>query len=361
MARPQFYDLVVKDIREESHDSKSVEFEVPAELKEELAFVQGQYLTLRATVNGEELRRPYSVCVTPLMDEWRVCIKKDKMGRFSSYVNDELKVGDKIGVMRKAMGRFYAPIEPEKSKSYVMIAGGSGITPIKSNIRTILAQEPNADIVLFYANKTRRDIIFREFFNDLKNQHMERFQLFHVLSDEKPEIEMFEGMMTKEKTKELVSKLTNPMEVDYFFICGPGPMMDGGKEALIELGVDEKKIKIESFGNRPIVEKRDETPVATDTKLEKTAQVDVIVDGVRSSLEVPFGSTSILDAVLDSKIDAPFSCKSGICSTCRAKVVEGEVDMAKVEGLEADEIENGYILTCSSKPKSDKIVIDFDG
>ncbi len=361
MARPQFYDLVVSDIRDESHHSKSVEFEVPHELKEELSFVQGQYLTLRATVNGEELRRPYSVCVTPLMGEWRVCVKKDPMGRFSGYVNDVLKVGDKVGVMRKAMGRFYAPIEPEKAKSYVMIAGGSGITPIKSNIRTILEQEPNADIVLFYANKTRRDIIFREFFNDLKNQHMERFQLFHILSDEKPEIEMFEGMMTKEKTTELVKKLTKPMEVDYFFICGPGPMMDGGKEALMEMGVDEKKIKIESFGNRPIVENKTDVPAAAAVETVKMAQVDVIVDGVRSSLEVPFDTPSILDAVLDSKIDAPFSCKSGICSTCRAKVIEGEVEMKRVEGLEADEIKNGYILTCSSKPKSDKIVIDFDG
>lgn len=359
MARPQFYDLTVSDIREETDDAKSVAFDVPDELKEELGFVQGQYLTLRATINGEELRRPYSLCVAPSSGKWRVCVKRDKMGRFSSFVNDHLQVGDKIGVMRKAMGRFYGLIEPEKAKTYVMMAGGSGITPIMSNILTILEQEPKSEITLFYGNQTRRDIIFREAFNDLKNQHMDRFRVFHVLSDEVPDVPLFEGMMTLGKVTELVTKLTQPLDVDLYLICGPGPMMDGGKAALLALGVDEKRIKIESFGNRPVVEKK---PAAeAETKPEAVAQVDIIVDGTRSRLEMPFDTPNILDFALDAKIDAPFSCKSGICSTCRAKLVEGEVEMGEVHGLEPDEIEAGYILTCSSKPKSDKIVIDYDG
>jgi len=359
MARPQFYDLTVCDVRNETHDAKSVAFTVPEELKEELAFVQGQYLTLRATINGEELRRPYSVCVAPSSGEWRVCVKRDRMGRFSGYVNDELKTGDTLGVMRKAMGRFYAPIEPEKSKNYVMMAGGSGVTPIMSNIRAILEQEPKSKITLFYGNKTRRDIIFREAFSDLKNVHMERFRVFHVLSDEVPEVEILEGMMTPEKVTELVTDLLSPLDVDHYFICGPGPMMDGGKAALLALGVDEARIKIESFGNRPVVTKKPEpAPVASE---EKTAEVDIIVDGVRTSLKMPFETPNILDFALEAKIDVPFSCKSGICSTCRAKLVEGEVEMGKVHGLEPDEIEAGYILTCSSKPKSKKIVIDYDG
>jgi len=181
MARPQFYELTISDIRQETADARSIAFEVPEHLREELAFKQGQYLTLRATVNGEELRRPYSVCVPPSSGEWRVCIKRDYLGRFSGYANDVLKVGDKMDVMRKAMGRFYVPIEPDKAKTYVMMGGGSGITPIMSNIRTILEHEPDSDITLFYGNKTRRDIIFREAFNDLKNAHMERLRVFHVL------------------------------------------------------------------------------------------------------------------------------------------------------------------------------------
>ena len=359
MARPQFYDLVVSDVREETHDAKSVAFAVPDELKEELAFVQGQYLTLRATINGEELRRPYSLCVAPSSGEWRVCVKRDPMGRFSGFVNDELKAGDTVGVMRKAMGRFYAPIEPDKAKTYVMMAGGSGITPIMSNIRTVLEQEPKASITLFYGNKTRRDIIFREAFSDLKNVHLERLRVFHVLSHEVPEVELLDGMMTPEKVTELVSKLTRPLDVDHYFICGPGPMMDGGKAALLELGVDEDRIKIESFGNRPVAAKKPEPVPVPDN--EDTADVDIIVDGVRTSLQIPFDTPNILDFALEAKIDAPFSCKSGICSTCRAKLVEGEVEMGDVHGLEPDEIEAGYILTCSSRPRSDKIVIDYDG
>ena len=343
MARPQFYDLTVSDVRDESHDSKSVAFDVPDELKEELAFVHGQYLTLRATINGEELRRPYSVCVAPSSGEWRVCVKRDPMGRF------------------------YATIEPEKAKSYVMMAGGSGVTPIMSNIRAILEGEPKSDVTLFYGNKTRRDIIFREDFNDLKDAYMERFRVFHILSDDVPDVPLYSGMMTPEKITELVTTLTSVLDVDQFFICGPGPMMDGGKAALIELGVDEKRIKIESFGNRPVVapkpaavteEKPAEVPQSPDVEM---ADVDIIVDGTRTRLKMPLDTPNILDFALASKIDAPFSCKDGICSTCRAKVVEGEVEMGDVHGLEDDEIKAGYILTCSSRPKSKRIVIDYDG
>ena len=367
MARPQFYDLIVCDVREESHDSKSVAFDVPDELKEELAFIHGQYLTLRATINGEELRRPYSVCVAPSSGEWRVCVKRDPMGRFSGFVNDKLKVGDTLGVMRKAMGRFYATIEPEKAKSYVMMAGGSGVTPIMSNIRAILEGEPKSEITLFYGNKTRRDIIFREDFNDLKDAYMERFRVFHILSDDVPEVPLYGGMMTPEKITELVTTLTSVLDVDQFFICGPGPMMDGGKAALIELGVDEKRIKIESFGNRPVVAPKpaatnEEKPVESPQNAEgEMAEVEIIIDGNRSRLKMPLDTPNILDFALSSKIDAPFSCKDGICSTCRAKVVEGEVEMADVHGLEDDEIAAGYILTCSSRPKSKRLVIDYDG
>lgn len=362
MARPQFYALEVIDIRPETPDAKSVAFAVPEDLAEELSFVQGQHVTLRATINGEELRRPYSLCVAPSSGEWRICVKKDKLGRFSGYVNDVLKVGDKVDVMRRAMGRFYTPIEPDRAKTYVLMAGGSGITPIMSNIRTILEQEPKSKITVFYGNRTRRDIIFREAFNDLKNRHMERLSVYHILSEEAPETEILHGMMTGDKVTELVKAFCRPGEVDHFFICGPEPMMDGAKAALESLGVDEKRIKTEFFGNRPVAAKpaQPQAPVAKPTAAGH-CRLEVVVDGTRSVLEMPRDVDNILDFVLAQKIDAPFSCKSGICSTCRAKLVEGRVDMAEVHGLEPDEIEAGYILTCSSKPASDKIVIDYDG
>ena len=363
MARPQFYDLTVCDVREESHDAKSVAFDVPDELKEELAFVHGQYLTLRATINGEELRRPYSVCVAPSSGEWRVCVKRDPMGRFSGFVNDQLKAGDTLGVMRKAMGRFYATIEPEKAKSYVMMAGGSGVTPIMSNIRAILESEPKSEITLFYGNKTRRDIIFREDFNDLKDAHMERFRVFHILSDDVPDVPLYGGMMTPEKITELVTAMTSVQDIDQFFICGPGPMMDGGKAALLELGVDEARIKIESFGNRPVIAANPAATPSVEAEKEtaETADVEIILEGTLSRLKMPLDATDILGFALKSNIDAPYSCRGGICSTCRAKLVEGEVEMDDIHGLEPDEIEAGYILTCSSRPKSKRIVVDYDG
>jgi ring-1,2-phenylacetyl-CoA epoxidase subunit PaaE len=357
MARPQFHELVISDIRDETSGAKSIAFAVPDDLKEALAFKQGQYLTLRTMLDDKRVMRPYSLCAAPSDGEWRVCIKQDGNGGFSAFANEQLEVGDTLDVMGKAMGRFYAPIEPEKAKTYVMLAGGSGITPVLSNVREILAREPKSQITLFYGNRTRRDIIFREFFNDLKNQHMTRVQVFHVLSDEVPDVPLLEGMMTREKVAELISKLTLPETVDYFFICGPQPMMDGAKAALEELGIEKDAIKMESFGSRPVSMKEG----GEDEEEIETADVDIIVDGMRTSLEVPYNVESILDFALESDIEVPFSCKSGICSTCRAKLVSGQVEMGEVNGLEDDEITAGYILTCSSRPKSPKIVIDYDG
>ena len=360
MARPQFYELTICDIRQETDDAKSIAFEVPEHLREELAFKQGQYLTLRATINGEELRRPYSVCVPPSSGEWRVCIKRDYLGRFSGYANDVLKVGDKMDVMRKAMGRFYTPIEPERAKSYVMLAGGSGVTPILSNIITILEEEPLSQITLFYGNRTMSGVIFRELFNDLKDKYMDRFRLFHILSDEIPEVPLYGGLMNEEKVTELLRALTTPLEVDWYMICGPGPMMEGAEAALKALGVDEERIKVESFGNRPVVNKAAAPPPPAAVHVGEESEVEIILHGVRTRMKMARGGKPIIDAAHEARIDAPFSCKDGVCSTCRARLVEGEVEMGTVHGLEPDEIEAGYILTCQARPKSKKVVVDFD-
>jgi len=356
--RPEFHRLKVKEVRKETSEATSVAFIVPPHLGEDYRFVQGQYLTLKATVKGEELRRPYSVCVSPDAGELRVCVKKLHEGRLSTFVNEVLKAGDEIEVMGP-MGRFHAPVEPDKAKSYLFMAGGSGITPVISNIRHILAHEPRAEVTLFYGNRRTRDIIFREALADLKDRYLDRLRIFHVLSDELMEVPLFSGMMTAEKVTELVEKLIDANNLDWAFICGPGPMMDGGKAALMALGVPEERIKIESFGERPLAGARPHAAQPAETAPHAT--VEVIYHGMRKVIRVPYEGKAILDVAHDENIDAPYACKGGVCCTCKARLIEGKVDMDVVYGLEPDEIAAGYILTCQSHPKSEKLVVDYDG
>jgi ring-1,2-phenylacetyl-CoA epoxidase subunit PaaE len=353
-----FHRLRVTDIRRETDEAVSVAFAVPDELQETFSFTQGQYLTLRATVNGEELRRPYSVCVAPEEGELRICVKKLHGGRFSGFVNDALKVGDTVDVMAP-MGRFYAPSEPEAARQYVGFAGGSGITPVMSNLRTALLREPESRFTLFYGNRNARSIIFRDQLGDLKDRFLGRLRVFHVLSDEIPEIELFGGLMDEAKVRELSTRLIDVEAVDWFFICGPGPMMDAAAAALAGLGVPETKIKIESFGSRPFASQLSAPP--SDESAAGAADVEVTLSGITTRIRVPFEGQPILDAVHAAKIDAPYACKGGVCCSCRAKLVEGEVDMDIVYGLEPDEIAAGYILTCQSHPRTDRVVIDYDG
>ncbi len=361
MPRPEFHELVVAEVRRETDEATSVAFEVPEELADSYKFVQGQYLTLRSMVDGEDLRRPYSVCVSPEKGELRVCVKKMSLGRFSSFVNDTLKAGDRLAVL-PPMGRFHAPLEADKSKTYVLFAGGSGITPVISNIETILECEPLAVVTLFYGNRTAGDIIFRERLSDLKDLYLGRLRVFHVLSDEVPDVPLFGGMMTEDKVRDLVTSLTDPLEVDWFFICGPGPMMDGAKAALEGLGVEESRVKIESFGNRPVAEQKQQVAEAAPVDNEaSSADVDIIYQGLRKKIRVPFQGAPILDRAHDAKIDVPYACKGGVCCTCKAKLVEGQVNMDIVYGLEPDEIEAGYILTCQAHPITAKVVVDYDG
>lgn len=359
MSKRQFHCLEVVDVRRETERATSIAFAVPEALAQTFAFKAGQYLTLRAEIGGETLRRPYSVCVAPDSGELRICSKMIDGGRFSTYLNEGVKVGDRLEVMAP-MGRFHAPIEADKAKRYVFLAGGSGITPVIANMRAILAGEPDSEIVLVYGNRTIADIIFREALCDLKDRHMERLQLFHVLSDEIPDQPLFAGMMDEAKVHELLSRLVPVGDVDWFFICGPGPMMDGARAALTRLGVDDDRIKIESFGERP--QGSAATPTTQTTAVNgAAAEVEVIHNGVRKTIAVPFAGPAILDCATARRIDVPFACKGGVCCTCRAKLVEGEVEMDVVYGLEPDEIAAGYILTCQAHPRSKRLVVDYDG
>jgi ring-1,2-phenylacetyl-CoA epoxidase subunit PaaE len=352
-----FHRLEVADIRRETDEAVSVAFAVPEELKQNFRFIQGQYLTLRATVKGEDLRRPYSVCLAPEEGELRICVKKLHGGRFSSFVNDQLKIGDGLDVMAP-LGRFHAPDEPGAARHHVGIAGGSGITPVMSNLRAVLAREPASRFTLFYGNRNARNIIFRDQLADLKDRHMGRLRIFHVLSDETTDNALFGGLMDEAKIRELATRLIDVADVDWFFVCGPGPMMDAAAAALASLGVPDSRVRIESFGERPY-SGQIAPPPGEDMGL--AADVEVRFGGVTTSIRVPFAGRPILDAVHAAKIDAPYACKGGVCCSCRARLLEGKVDMDVVYGLEPDEIAAGYILTCQSHPRSDKLVVDYDG
>lgn len=351
-----FHALTVADVCAETADATSIAFSVPEHLSADFRFVAGQYLTLMREFDGEFLRRPYSVCVSPDEGELRVCVKKLAGGRMSNFVAEKLKVGDQIAVM-EPKGRFTLQTDADASNHYVGIAGGSGITPVLSIVRSVLREEPNSRVTLLYGNRGVNDIIFRRKLAELKDSYLERFSVVHVLAEGDNDVELFSGMLTSEKVESILSTFLQPTEVDGYFICGPGPMMDGAGAALNRLGVEPSRIKIESFGTAtPVHAGALQSTVEDDTD---AAQATVIVGGSRMQVPVP-RSGNVLDAALAEKIDLPYACKGGVCCTCKAMLVEGEVDMAVNFGLEPDEIARGFILTCQARPLSDTLVVDYD-
>lgn len=358
---PKFHPLQVKDIRRETEDAVSVAFEIPETLQAEYQFIQGQYLTLKTAINGEEVRRNYSVCVSPLDRELRVAIKQVPFGKFSTFANQTLKVGDTLDVMTP-MGKFYSEVKPENEKQYVAFAGGSGITPVISILKTVLQTEPNSTFTLFYGNRGFDAIIFREEIESLKNEFMDRLTVHHVFSEERLESPLFNGFISSEKTLQFARLLFDPKAIDEYFICGPEPMMLAIQDALETLDIEKSKIHIELFTSP------DKKPAANKiTSIEKPAfdpakasKVKIRLDGDVIEFPLEYGGMSVLDAALKQGADLPYACKGGVCCTCRAKLVEGEVDMDVNYALEPEEVEAGFILTCQSHPRTEKIVVDFD-
>jgi len=353
----QFFPLEVTDIHRETRDSVVVTLQPSAAHKDDFAFIQGQYLTFRRKFDGEELRRSYSICAGRNEGILRIGIKKVDDGWFSSWANDELTVGDTLEAM-KPMGNFHMPIEPGKARRYLGFAGGSGITPLISIIKTVLAEEPQSTFTLCYGNRSANSIMFREELEDLKNLHMDRFNIIHILESE-ADIDLFSGRLTRDKCEALFERWVNVQGADLAFICGPEPMMLAVADALKARGLDEAQIKFELFAS------------AHPGKAKKRASAEggasgamcsatFILDGVRRQFEMPKQGQSILQAALAAELDAPFACQAGVCSTCRAKVIEGEAEMETNYALEDYEVERGYVLTCQSYPLSDKIVIDYD-
>src|ERR1051326_3976525 len=356
----KFHKLKVADVRKETPDCVSIAFNVPAELKEEYAYKQGQYLTFRLTVNGEEIRRSYSLCGSPVEDaELRVAIKRVKNGRGSNFLNSNIKVGDELEVMTP-MGNFHTPLNASNKKNYVLIAGGSGITPMLSIIRTVLKAEPQSTLQLFYGNLDEAGTIFRKTLDDLSASNASRLSIVHVLdkpSGSLPEIQ--KGIMTQEKVKALVEKFIDLKKDNEFFICGPGPMMDNAKNVLEGLGVNKDRIHIEYFTASLDASK----PTGTGATVRVDAvvsQVTVLLDGNETTFELASNGKVILDAALDADLDVPFACKGAVCCTCRAKLLEGKVKMDQNFALTDSEVAEGYILTCQSHPLTPTVKVDYD-
>ncbi len=355
----KFHTLKIIDVREETDDCKSIAFEVPDSLVADFQYQQGQYLTLRSTINGEDVRRSYSLCSSPLDQEWRVAIKKIPNGKFSTYANEQLKKGDSLEVMTP-MGNFFTRLDAQNQKHYILFAAGSGITPILSIIKTVLRQEPKSRISLVYGNKNTQSIIFQEEIEGLKNKYMTRFGVYYLLSRERLEEPILNGRIDEDKCRTLFDGLIDVHSGDEFFICGPESMIFAVSDTLKAVGVAEEKIHFELFTSPDGKLGGSSQRELSAEDQGKVCEVTVTVDGKTFEFPLPFGADNLLDAAMKQGADLPYACKGGVCCTCKARLLEGEVEMDRNYGLVKEEINAGFVLTCQAFPKSEKVTIDFD-
>jgi ring-1,2-phenylacetyl-CoA epoxidase subunit PaaE len=352
-----FHALRVAEIVPETAEANSIRFAVPDELHEKFAFRAGQHLTLRATLGGEEVRRNYSLCTAPAEQDWMVTVKRIGGGLFSNWVGDQLKAGDTVDVM-PPHGSFTTEFDASNTRHLVGIAGGSGITPVMSLIKTLLREEPESRFTLLYGNRDSSAVIFLEALAALKDKHLGRLELYHFLDAEEQDIDLFNGMLDRQRCDEAIAHLVpDAAEVDGWFICGPGPMMDSAEGALLDRGVAKERIHIERFtADRPAGAVASEI-AQLQTKAEGLS-VAVTLDG--RTRRVAFTQGNILDSARAAGLPAPFACKAGVCATCRAKVTKGKVEMAARYGLTDEEVAEGYVLTCQSVPLGDGVAVDYD-
>ena len=356
MAR--FHDLLVTDVQKTIRDAVVVTLKPENGATEAFDFTQGQYLTFRREFDGEELRRSYSICAGKDDGVLQIGIKRVEGGAFSTWANEQLVVGDTLQAM-PPMGGFFAELKPDSDRQYLGFAGGSGITPVLSIIRTTLRREPRSTFTLVYANKGVSTIMFREELEDLKNRHMGRFNVIHVLEQDAQEIDLFTGMVTEEKCAQLFTGWIDIANADMAFICGPEPMMLGIARSLKAHGLNDAQIKFELFASaQPGRAKRKAVSANAGSGANQT-EASITIDGSTRTITTP-KDVSILDAALQNAMDAPYACKAGVCSTCRCKVIEGEVEMVANHALEDYEVEKGYVLSCQSYPLTDRVVVDYD-
>lgn len=354
----KFHPLPVAKVHNETRDCIAVTFAVPPELQDSFRFQQGQHLTLRALVNDEDLRRSYSICSAVQDGCLRVAIKRTPGGAFSTWANENLKPGHVIEVM-PPMGHFNVPLDAAQAKNYLAFAAGSGITPILSIIKTTLLTEPGSRFTLFYGNRASSSVIFKNELMELKDTYLERLNIVYVMSREQQDIDLFNGRITKEKTQQFLQHWIDIADYDTAFICGPEDMMLGVSEALQEAGMPKSSIKVELFAAS--IPKHQHKPRALDAAAaQHLTEVTVIQDGNAATFTMEKDKESILDAGLRAGLEMRYSCKGGVCSTCRCKVVEGKVDMDVNYALEDYEIARGFVLSCQSFPATDKVIVDFD-
>jgi ring-1,2-phenylacetyl-CoA epoxidase subunit PaaE len=352
-----FHRLRVRDLRPDTEDAVIVSFEVPAELRDTFRFTQGQYLTLRHDVHGQDMRRSYSICAGLDDGELRVAVRKVAGGAFSTWIHHCLQVGDAIEAI-PPQGRFFAPLDPQARRHYLGIAGGSGITPILSIMKTVLAREPHSRFTLIYGNRTQRSTMFKEELEDLKNQYLPRLSLHHVFSRERTDAPLHSGRLTGEKIAQFLSSLVDAHGVAHAFVCGPYGVNDEAQAALLAAGLPAEHSHLERFGVPP---DRDAAP-AHETRPGDADQAKVVIvrDGLQREIQFLKDDPSILDAAITAGVDLPYSCKSGVCCTCRAKLLEGRVRMDRNFALERREVEAGFVLTCQSHPLTESVMLSFD-
>jgi ring-1,2-phenylacetyl-CoA epoxidase subunit PaaE len=353
-----FHPLRVAEVKRETPDSVSLRFDLPAPLRAAFAFKAGQHLTFRREIGGEEVRRNYSLCTSPSEGVLKIGIKKIAGGAFSGWANEQLKPGDVIEAMAPH-GSFTWAFDAKAARQYCAFAGGSGITPILSLLKTALETEPGSRFTLCYGNRTSAGIMFLEELAGLKDCYIDRLSLFHILEDEEEEIALFNGRLDAAKLEELFAAPINPAAIDAFFICGPGPMMDAAEQALTARAVARNKILIERFTTAEL----SAAQAAAARVLEEKAaglKMSVTLNGRRVAVTFDPEKKSILDNVRAAGLPAPFACKGGVCATCRAKVTAGKVEMKVNYGLSEAELAEGYVLTCQATPMSDGVALSYD-
>jgi ring-1,2-phenylacetyl-CoA epoxidase subunit PaaE len=353
-----FHSIKIKDIYKETEDTSVVTFEIPDELKELFRYSPGQHLTLRAFIDNEDLRRSYSLCSSPLENEWKVAVKQIPGGKFSTFVNATLKAGDSLEVMAPS-GAFGVPTNLDKAKNYLFFAAGSGITPILSMIKTHLAAEPNSTCKLFYVNKTAKSIIFKEALEQLRNTYFGRLEIYYFLTKEKRDIELFNGRFDNDKMKVLTKTFIDIPDTSEVFLCGPEDMVNYVSNYLSEAGLPKNLIHFELFVKGLTEEDLKRAERLAKQNLEGT-QITIVDGGKEFVFTMTKDFDNILDAALNAGADLPFACKGGVCSTCKCQVKEGEVEMKINYALEEKEVAQNYVLSCQAVPTTEKVVVDFD-
>jgi ring-1,2-phenylacetyl-CoA epoxidase subunit PaaE len=354
----EFHKVQLQDIYKETDDTSVLTFAIPEELKSDFGFHQGQHLTLRQIINGEDLRRSYSLCSSPLENKWCVAVKQIPGGKFSTYVNKDLKKGEMLDIMPPS-GTFGVDVRPDAEKNYLFFAAGSGITPVLSMIKTHLAAEPKSTCKLFYVNKTAKSIIFKEELEQLRNTYFGRLEIYYFLTKEKRDIDLFNGRFDDEKMKVLTKTFIDIPDTSEVFLCGPEQMVTYVSDYLIEAGLPKELIHFELF-----VSGLSEEDIKRQERLAKQNVEGIEVTVIDGGKEFLFTMTkdydNILDAALNAGADLPFACKGGVCSTCKCRIVEGDVEMKVNYALEADEVAQNLVLSCQAVPTTEKVVVDFD-